>query len=259
MENMHLKKIQLLVDQYPTREYYPFNLEVLRQTAFLEFQTPVSLLVGENGSGKSTLLEALAHVCGIHIWREPAFSRKQSSPFEDQLYRYIQPEWSNGRVAGSYFGSAFFQDFARMVDEWAFSDPGQLKYFGGRSLTIQSHGQSLLSFFRARYKIKGLYLVDEPETALSPRSQLELLQLLGETAKSGLAQFIIATHSPLLMASPGATIFSFDHQPVRVLPYEETGHFQLYRRFLLDPAAFLAEPAAPGSSSTKMDGAATKS
>ncbi len=118
-----------------------------------------------------------------------------------------------------------------MVDEWAYADSGQLKHFGGKSLTSQSHGQSLLSFFSARYQIKGLYLVDEPETALSPRSQLELLRLLEETAKSGLAQFIIATHSPILMACAGATIFSFDHQPVRVLPYEETGHYQLYRSF----------------------------
>ncbi len=239
---MHLKKIKLFVDQFPTRDHYPFNLEVLLQTEVLEFETPVTLLVGENGTGKSTLLEAMAHVCGIHLWREPAFFRKKSSPFEDQLFRYIKPEWSEARVVGSYFGSAFFHDFARMVDEWAYADPGQLKYFGGKSLTSQSHGQSLLSFFKARYQIKGLYLVDEPETALSPRSQLELLRLLGEAAKFGLAQFIIATHSPILMTCAGATIFSFDHQPVRVLPYEETGHYQLYRRFLSDPAAFLAGP-----------------
>ena len=105
---------------------------------------------------------------------------------------------------GSFFGSSVFQDFARILDDWASTDPGQLAYFGGKSLLTQSHGQSIMSFFKARYAIKGLYLLDEPETALSPRTQIELLDLLTTMSAAGHAQFIIATHSPILLSCPGA-------------------------------------------------------
>jgi predicted ATPase len=236
---MHLKKIHLQTTQFPTNQHYPFNLEVLRQTECLEFDRPVCLLTGENGSGKSTLLKAIARVCDIHIWQEQSFFRRNSNPYEELLYRYLEPQWSNGTVPGSYFDSALFHDFARMVDEWAYSDPGQLRHFGGRSLTTQSHGQSLFSFFKARYQLRGLYLVDEPETALSPKSQLEFLNLLAAAARLGNAQFIIATHSPILMATPGAKIFSFDHTPLRILSYEDTLHYQLYRQFLQNPRGFI--------------------
>ena len=92
----------------------------------------------------------------------------------------------------------------------------------------------MMSYFRSRYQIKGIYLLDEPETALSPRSQLELLEIIGENSQAGHAQFIIATHSPILLACEGAKIFSFDHVPVRVIEYEETEHYQVYRSFLID-------------------------
>jgi len=118
------------------------------------------------------------------------------------------------------------------LEEWATTDPGQLELFGGKSLVTQSHGQSLMSFFRSRYKLEGLYLLDEPETALSPSSQLELLQLLSKNAKAGHAQFIVATHSPILLACEEATIYSFDKMPVSTVKYEDTEHFRVYRDFL---------------------------
>jgi predicted ATPase len=194
----------------------------------------VTFFVGENGSGKSTLLEALARVCGIHIWRERERTRCTANPYEDKLYRCVSVEWTDGVVPGSFFGSAVFHDFARILDEWAAADPGQLAYFGGQSLLTQSHGQSIMSFFRARYAIKGLYLLDEPETALSPRTQIDLLRLLGDTASVGHAQFVIATHSPILLACPVATIYSFDRSPIRPVAYEQTDHYRLYRDFMAD-------------------------
>ena len=109
---------------------------------------------------------------------------------------------------------------------------GVVEYFGGKSLMTQSHGQSLLSYFRGRYQRKGLYLLDEPETALSPRSQLELLEILTSTGGGGWAQFIIATHSPLLMACPGAVIYSFDGERVEPVPYKETEHYRIYKSFM---------------------------
>ena len=138
----------------------------------------MTFFVGENGTGKSTLLEAIARRAGIHIWREGERTRCVVNLYEDKFYRGISIEWVNGPVPGSFFGSSIFQDFARLLDEWAATDPGQLDYFGGKSLLTQSHGQSIMSFFKARYAIRGLYLLDEPETALSPKTQIALLDLL---------------------------------------------------------------------------------
>jgi predicted ATPase len=229
---IHLKSVTLEREKYPTREHYPFSLPVLLQTKRVVFDTPVTLFVGENGTGKSTLLEALAPAGGIHIWKPRGGTRFEVNRYEDKLPGYLSLEWMDGRVPGSFFGSDIFRHFAQIVDEWAAADPGQLAYLGGKSLLTQSHGQSLMSFFRSRYRIKGLYLLDEPETALSPRSQLELLEILNRTGGDGEAQFIIATHSPILLACAGAKIYSFDHVPVRPVAYEETDHYRLYRSFL---------------------------
>jgi predicted ATPase len=230
----HIKSVALLREKFPTDKHYPFILPIFNETKYLSFDAPITIFVGENGTGKSTLLEALARACGIHIWRFSEGVRYQVNPHEKQLHRCLRVEWSNGHVPGAFFGSEIFKDFASILDEWAVSDPGQLKYFGGKSLVTQSHGESMMSYFRARYKIKGVYLLDEPETALSPRSQLELLEIIGENSRAGHAQFIIATHSPILLACAGARIYSFDHVPVQVIEFEETEHYRLYRRFLID-------------------------
>ena len=132
------------------------------------------------------------------------------------------------------FGSETFKDFRRLLDVWAASDPGQLDYFGGKSLVSQSHGQSMMSYFRSRYQLKGLYFLDEPETALSPKSQLELLEILKSCGDTGQAQFIIATHSPILLSCRGAKIYSFDHFPVRPITYKQTNHFKIYNAFFHD-------------------------
>jgi predicted ATPase len=236
---MHLKKVSIHSRKYPNADCYPFNLPLFHETEQITFDSPVTLFVGENGTGKSTLLEALAIACGIHIWRDTQRSRPDYNPYEDKFYKYISVDWSDGLVPGSFFGSKVFQYFAELLDEWAAADRGQLDYFGGKSLTTQSHGQSLMSFFRSRYQIKGLYLLDEPETALSPRSQLELLNILDDMSADGHAQFIIATHSPLLLACPQATIFTFDQSPVQRIQYEQTGHYRLYKDFMQDRNRYL--------------------
>jgi predicted ATPase len=166
-------------------------------------------------------------------------TRCNNNPYENKFCDSLTIEWSNGRVPGSFFGSDIFHHFTEILDEWAAADPGQLEYFGGKSLITQSHGESLMSFFRSRYQIKGLYLLDEPETALSPRSQLALLELLTETGARDHAQFIIATHSPILLACPRALIYSFDYSPVRQILYEETEHYKIYRAFLENRTNYL--------------------
>jgi len=236
---MHLNRVNLHPERYPTTERYPFNLEVFQQTRSLHFPSPLTFFVGENGTGKSTLLRALAHKCRIHIWRGISRARFERNPHEEQLYRTIDVEWDDGPVPGSYFSSEEFRNFAQLLDDWATATPGVLGYFGGKSLMTQSHGQSLMSYFRSRYQIKGIYLADEPETALSPTTQLELLRVLRDMAAAGHAQFIIATHSPILLACPGATIYSFDQIPVAPVAYEETRHYQIYRAFLADPRQYL--------------------
>ncbi|MGA2553561.1 MAG: AAA family ATPase [Smithella sp.] len=238
---MHLKEVTFHSGKYPARDCYPFNLPLFHETKQITFDSPVTLFAGENGTGKSTLLEALAAACNIHIWRNMATSRPDCNPYEDKFHRYISVAWANGRVPGSFFGSRVFQHFAELLDEWAAADRGQLNYFGGKSLTTQSHGQSLMSFFRSRYQIKGLYLLDEPETALSPRSQIELLHLLENMSVAGHAQFIIATHSPLLLACPQATIYTFDNSPIQRIKYEQTDHYLVYRDFMVDRNKYLKQ------------------
>ena len=230
---MHIRSVTLRNADFPTAERYPFSLPVLRETPRVPFDAPVSFLVGEHGTGKSTLLEALARRCGIHIWRDETRTRYENNPFEERLHEFISVEWTNGHVPGSFFSAGIFNHFVQVLDEWAAADPGQLRYFGGHSLVTQSHGQSLMSFFKARYQLRGLYLLDEPETALSPRTQLELLDLLTREAQDGHAQFIIATHSPILMACPGAEIHSFDRAPIQRVEYKDTDHYRVYREFML--------------------------
>jgi predicted ATPase len=236
---VHLRRISLAPEKYPTRDYYPFNQEILRKTRSLEFTSPVTFFVGENGSGKSTLLEAIAHKCRIHIWKDRERIGYENNPYEDHLYRFMEVEWTNGAVPGSFFSSEFFHHFVQNLDEWAASDPGMLRYFGGKSLNAQSHGQSLMAFFRSRYQIKGLYLLDEPETALSPRSELMFVKLAKEMSNRGHAQFIIATHSPILLACPGALIYSFDEIPVKKVPYEATEHYRIYKDFMENREKYL--------------------
>ena len=229
---MHLKKVILHPEKYPTSASYPFNLPIFHETRQVTFDSAVTLFAGENGTGKSTLLEGLAAACNIHIWRNSERTKPEHNPYEGMFHKYISVEWTDGRVPGSFFGSSIFQHFAELLDEWAAADRGQLNYFGGKSLTTQSHGQSLMSFFRSRYQIKGLYLLDEPETALSPRSQIELLDIIKNMSDAGHAQFIIATHSPLLLACPHAKIYDFDQSPVTQIQYENTDHYLMYKDFM---------------------------
>jgi predicted ATPase len=235
---LHLKEIRLLPEQYPTRDYYPFNIDVLQKTRSIQFPSPVTFFIGENGSGKTTLLEALARRCNIHIWSGIERTRSVINPYEETFFLYIEVKWTDDVVPGSFFSSQIFRNFAQLVDEWEADNPGQIDYFGGKSLIAQSHGQSIMSFFKSRYKIKGLYLLDEPETALSPKSQLELLKLLQEMAALGHAQFIIATHSPILLACPGSVIYSFDQSPVKTIQYEDTEHYKIYKNFMVNPGKY---------------------
>jgi predicted ATPase len=229
---MHLNKVILYPQRYPDAGSYPFNLNILQKTEGILFSSPVTFFAGENGTGKSTLLKAICRKCGIHIWEDAERIRYGSNPYEEDLHNYIDVQWLNGSVPGSFFGSQIFHDFARFLDGWARATPAILDYFGGNSLLSQSHGESLISFFSTIYKVKGLHFLDEPETALSPKSQLKLLKTLKKMGDAGHAQFVIATHSPILLACPGAVIYSFDNIPIKQISYEDTEYFRVYRDFI---------------------------
>jgi len=240
---MHLNSVRILSEQFPTTDHYPFNQRIFSETSNLDFTTPVTFFVGENGTGKSTLLEALSRRCGIYIWRDGERLSMEANPYVEALQYCLQVEWANGKVPGSFFSSSNFQHFTYTVDQWAAADDKVLDYFGGKSLVTQSDGKSIMAFFRSRYQISGLHFLDEPETALSPGSQIALLRLLRDMAKIGHAQFIIATHSPILLACPNASIYSFDDAPAALTTYKETPLYRIFKDFMEDQERFLeADP-----------------
>ena len=236
---MHLRKVIISHKRFPTAEHFPFNLALLKKTTHIEFRTPVTFFSGENGTGKSTILRAVAQRSGVNIWQGEQRNRYAASPYENHLGRVIDIDWLDGPVPGSFFDSQVFRNFAQILDDWATGDPDVLAYFGGKSLMQQSHGQSLMSYFHSRFMIKGLYILDEPETALSPRSQIDLLKLIRDRAENGNAQFIIATHSPILLACPEAIILSFDRAPVHAVDYEDTDSYRVYKQFFDDRRRYI--------------------
>ena len=236
---MFLTRVQIESDRFPSRSEHPFCLPVLREAKELSFSKPVTFFVGENGSGKSTLLEAIARKCNIHIWSRAKRRDLHLNGREIELWKYLSVSWANGPVSGGLFSAETFIEVADTIDDIGTNDPGQLKYFGGKILNRLSHGQGTMTYFEGRYRYRGLYFMDEPEAALSPTSQLQLLKLLHTLQSEGHAQFIVATHSPILLALPGAQLYCFDSGRIQETYYRETRHYRLYKQFLNDPYAFL--------------------
>ena len=234
---MYITDVKIDRERFPTQQLYPFNVPAIQDTPELTLQKPIVFFVGENGSGKSTLLDAITRKCGIHIWDKPRRHLAHDNPFEAKLANYVSVTWANGRVSGSLFRAETFHDLADFLDDVALCDPGRLKYHGGRILNTLSHGEGMLSYFRGRFRVKGLYFLDEPESALSPASQIKFMSLLQQLGAEGNAQFIIATHSPILLACPGAQIFSFDGAHIQQVRYQDTAHYRIYRQFFMDQAA----------------------
>jgi predicted ATPase len=236
---MYLVKVRINSERFPTHRFYPFNIPAIRETPELTLRKPIVFFVGENGSGKSTLLEAITKKCGIHIWDKPRRHLAHNNPYETKLASFVTVAWTNGSMPGTLFRAETFYDFADFLDDVALCDPGRLKYHGGRILNTLSHGEGILSYLQGRFRLEGLYFLDEPEAALSPASQIRFLNLLQQSGAEGRAQFIIATHSPILLACPDAQIFSFDSSHIEEVSYEETTHYRLYKQFFADRAALL--------------------
>ncbi|WP_145410664.1 AAA family ATPase [Paenibacillus xylanexedens] len=230
-----LKKVVLRWHDCPPeqQDLFPYHIPALRNLDELEFKHKVTFLVGENGSGKSTLLEAIGVSCGFSIvgGKDLVITNEKD---DASLSIIMNLQWMPRVKQGFYFRAETFDTFAKYIDELA-DDPsvGMSAYapYGGKSLNVRSHGQGFLEFLTNRLSTKGLYLLDEPESALSPQNQLVLLRMIHEMESSG-SQFIIATHSPILMSYPGACIYEFSEEGIIEVAYEDTEHFLLTRDFL---------------------------
>lgn len=213
---------------------YPFSIPSLhRGNLHLDCNAPVTFFVGENGSGKSTVMEAIAVNCGFN----PAGGSRNNvydyKPTESSLASQIRLAWNFKMTQGFFLRAESFFNFATHIDDLREGPGGGNAYepYGGKSLHESSHGESFMTLFQNRFK-SGIYLLDEPEAALSPKRQLVFLARLHELLDSGESQFIIATHSPILLSYPGARIYSFDENGIHLIDYKKTEHFQVTKDFL---------------------------
>jgi predicted ATPase len=175
---IYLNQVSIHSDRFPNRRYFPFNIPILGEPQELVLRSPVVLFSGENGSGKSTLLDAIARCCGIPTWDKPRRHESHNNPFETDLHAYLSIGWASTKANGTLFRAETFREFADFLDDVALSDPGRLQYQGGRILNTLSHGQGFLAYFEGRFSGKGIFLLDEPEAALSPASQLRLMHAM---------------------------------------------------------------------------------
>ena len=207
----------------------------------LEFDRPVTFLVGENGTGKSTLLEGIAVACGFNPeggTRNFNFSTRAT---HSVLGEYLTPARKRYPRDGFFLRAESFYNVATNIDEMdegPAMGPRLIDSYGGVSLHRQSHGESFLALVQNRFGGEGLYLLDEPEAALSPSRLLTLIGEMDQLVKAD-SQFIVATHSPVLMAFPEARIYVLSEDGVRTAEYQETEHYQLTKRFLDDPGRML--------------------
>jgi predicted ATPase len=232
----YIKEVSLKREEIKNAEEFPFSIPAVRELQSLTFASNVTFLVGENGSGKSTLLEAIAIASGFNAEGGSRNFNFQTQPSHSILHSFLCIAKSHKRPRDGFFLRAeSFYNAATYID-----DIGVNHSYGGTSLHKQSHGESFLSLFLNRFRGKSLFILDEPEAALSPTRLLSFLQRMHELSMDE-SQFIIATHSPILLAYPGSTIYQLSEEGYESVGYQETSHFQLTKSFLNDPDRFLAK------------------
>jgi len=242
MERNYISSIRL--SSLPPEDSYLYSLPVVRHLAHMKelpFSKAVTFLVGENGTGKSTLLEAIAVAYGFNAeggTRNFSFS---TSATHSDLYRHLTLSRSAYPKDGFFLRAESFYNAASYIDEvYEGEFRAELRTsYGKRSLHAQSHGESFLALVENRFNGNGIYLLDEPESALSPSRLMTLLVHLHELSRKN-SQFIIATHSPILMVYPGADIYQLSEEGIHSVSYRETEHYQLTRRFLENPERMLS-------------------
>jgi len=226
-----LRRVVSLPEKFdPTR--YPFNIPSLSQGIDITFRSKVAFFVGENGSGKSTLLEALAECCGFNPEGGNRDHNREAFADRSELAQALRLSWSPKATQGFFMRAESFYNFATYIEQVS-----DLRAYGGKSLHAQSHGESFLSLFANRFE-QGLYILDEPEAALSPQRQLSFLKIIHDLEAPGHAQFLIATHSPIILSYPGAVLLSLDGEKIEEIAYRETNHYRVTRDFLNAPERY---------------------
>lgn len=237
VEDAYLLELILERDRIPSFESYPFHLAAVRHLDRLPLHRAVTFLVGENGSGKSTLLEAIAVAGGFNAEGGSRSFQFDTRASHSSLHEYVRLARGVRRPRDGWFlrAESYF-NVATHIEQLDEEDLPAARIgpaYGKRALHEQSHGESFLALMMNRFFGRGVYLLDEPEAALSPTRQMTVLsrmhQLIGADS-----QFVIATHSPILMAYPNATIYHLDDDGIRPIAYEETEHFHVTKSFLED-------------------------
>jgi predicted ATPase len=236
----YLRRVWLDPSRVSDPAAYPFCLPFLQREFDLTFEHAITIIVGENGSGKSTLLEGIAAMAGY----DEAGGGKGYMPVDHsraieamggRLSQALRASWLPKITTGWFFRAESFFSVARYLDQAAMEGekrpPNFLSY---------SHGEGFLRFFDERCRRQGIFIFDEPESALSPSRQIEFLKLLRRMDRSGICQVIMATHSPIIMAYPGACLLRLSKYGLDLVTVEDTDHYRLMREFWADPAAFIA-------------------
>ncbi len=230
-----LTHVQLRRELVASFDTYPFSLPAIRGLDLLPLHPSVTFFVGENGTGKSTLLEGIAVALGINPEGGSIHMRFSTKPTHSELGDAIGLRRTRRQIRDGWFLRAeSFYNVATEIDRLQRESGQMLGNYGGKSLHEQSHGESFLSLFRHRFGGGGVYLLDEPEAALSPTRQLAFLSVLHDLVRDG-AQFIIATHSPMIIAYPDSWTYVLDGPRIERMPYEQTDHFRVTRDFLASP------------------------
>lgn len=237
----YLQRVWLEPDRVADRDAYPFCLPFLRDGLDLSFEHAITIIVGENGTGKSTLLEGIAALAGY----DEAGGGKGYRPVDHSqalekmggaLAKALRASWLPKITNGWFFRAESFFSVARYLDAAALDDP-----FGPPppNFLSHSHGEGFLRFFAERCRRQGIFIFDEPESALSPSRQIEFLKLLRAMERSGICQVIMATHSPLLMAYPGARLLQLTQAGLAPVAVRDTEHYRAMQEFWRDPEGFV--------------------
>ena len=225
IEKPYLKSVELLLEE-GDENTYPFNIRAVKDIDGFEFHKDMTIFVGENGSGKSTILEGIALAFGFSAEGGSRDHLVEGEDTSSKLHKSLRLIRGLSKPRDSFFLRAeSFYNFSTFIQE-----EGDASHYGG-DLHQMSHGESFLSLLTERFDGNGLYILDEPEAALSPSRQLSALARMHQLVNNN-SQFILATHSPILMAYPGAQIVQLDESGWRVVAYEETEHFEVTRNFL---------------------------
>ncbi|HLU22334.1 MAG TPA: AAA family ATPase [Bacillaceae bacterium] len=235
--NQYIRSVKLLRDFISSYNKYPFNLPIIKTMDELEFHPQVTYLIGENGMGKSTLLEAIAICAGFNPEGGSFNFNFSTHDSHSELEQYIRLIKGIQRPKDGFFLRAeSYYNVATNIEELdrdPSPSPKIIERYGGVSLHEQSHGESFFATFLNRLDGEGLYIMDEPEAALSPLRQLSMLARIHELAQQE-SQLIIATHSPILMAYPNSIIYEFSRDGIAEKTLEETQHYMLMKQFFDD-------------------------